>query len=170
MSLQQVLMPLPFSAIMLYPKNPERRTFRDFLIQLVYDLGLADLVDVAGEVDHLVGEAPLVWNRLRRFPGTTDLCCPSATTVSPLSLFYDQNFKLHIFISLSYQLRQLFTFRAYHTFEESARKMCKMRTFETIYTNFVQTLAQVRIVGGFPCSYFLNYTNCKQNWINFEGR
>ena len=26
----------------------------------MYSLGLADLVDVAGEVDHLVGEAPLV--------------------------------------------------------------------------------------------------------------
>ena len=151
-------------------KNPERRTFRDFLIQLPYNSGLADLVDVTGEVDHLVGEAPLVWNRLRRFPGTTDLCCPSATTVSPLSLFYDQNFKLHILISLSYQLRQLLTFRAYHIFQESARKMCKTRTFGTIYTDSVQALAQVRIVGDFPCSYSLNYTNCKQDWTNFEER
>ena len=41
-------------------KNPERRTFRDFLIQLPYNSGLADLVDVTGEVDHLAPEAPLV--------------------------------------------------------------------------------------------------------------
>ena len=125
--------------------------------------GLADLVDVTGEVDHLVGEAPLVWNRLRRFPGTTDLCYNSVTTVSPFSLFFDQNFKLHVFVSLSYQLRQLFTFRAYHISSESARQMCKTRTFCDIYTNFVQTLAQSLNVGCFLCSYFLNYTNYKQD-------
>ena len=122
---------------------------------------------MTGEVEHLVGEAPLVWNRLRRFPGTTDLCCHSVTTVSPFSLFFDQNFKLHVFVSLSYQLRQLFTFRAYHIISKSARKMCKTRTFSDIYTNYVQTLVQPCNVGGFPCSYFLNYTNCKQDASDF---
>ena len=45
-----------------YPKQklPERQTFRGVWFSLLYDLGLADAVDVAGEVEHLVGEAPLV--------------------------------------------------------------------------------------------------------------
>ncbi len=37
--------------------------------------GLADLVDVAGQVDHLVGEAPLVRVRLRR---SRRKCCEKA--------------------------------------------------------------------------------------------
>ena len=39
-----------------YPKE----NFRVLFIGFLFDLGLADLVDVTGEVDHLVGEAPLV--------------------------------------------------------------------------------------------------------------
>jgi len=44
----------------LITKDPERRTFRDLLFQSVYNSGLADGVNVTGEVEHLVGEAPLV--------------------------------------------------------------------------------------------------------------
>ena len=104
-------------------KSSRKANLSGFFVKSVYESGLANLVDMTGEVEHLVGEAPLVWNRLRRFPGTTDLCYPSVTTVSLFSLFYGQNFKLHIFVSLSYQLRQLFTFRAYHILSKSARKM-----------------------------------------------
>ena len=40
-------------------KVPERRAFGYFLWVFIR-LRLADLVDVTGQVDHLVGEAPLV--------------------------------------------------------------------------------------------------------------
>ena len=41
-------------------KVPERRAFGYFLWVLCFELRLADAVDVADEVEHLVGEAPLV--------------------------------------------------------------------------------------------------------------
>ena len=77
-------------------KNPERRTFRDFLIQLPYNSGLADLVDVAGEVDHLVGEAPLVEGDTLYLPPLASLARTSRThcyaRFSSLSLFSVFNF------------------------------------------------------------------------------
>ena len=54
-------------------KKSRKANLSGFFVKSVYESGLANLVDVTGEVEHLVGEAPLVWNRLRRFPGTTDL-------------------------------------------------------------------------------------------------
>ena len=41
-------------------KLPERIAFRGVWFVLLYDLGLADGVDVTSQVEHLVGEAPLV--------------------------------------------------------------------------------------------------------------
>ena len=44
-------------------KKSRKANLSAFLIQLPYSSGLADLVDGSGEVDHLVGEAPLVVTR-----------------------------------------------------------------------------------------------------------
>ena len=49
-------------------KIPERRAFGYFLIDSCLELRLADGVDVAGEVEHLVGEAPLVKGDAPRLP------------------------------------------------------------------------------------------------------
>jgi len=48
-------------------KIPERRAFGYFLQVLLFDSGLADAVDVTGEVEHLVGEAPLIVIPLLRY-------------------------------------------------------------------------------------------------------
>ena len=40
-------------------KNTRKTSFRVFLQVLLFESGLADAVDVTGEVEHLVGEAPL---------------------------------------------------------------------------------------------------------------
>ena len=48
-------------------KIPERRAFGYFLQVLLFESGLADAVDVTGEVEHLVGEAPLIVIPLLRY-------------------------------------------------------------------------------------------------------
>ena len=81
----------------------------------MYKSGLADLVDVTGQVDHLVGEAPLVVAHASS-QGTRHILLPSALSQA-FGLINvpnpNQGLTQNI-ISLSYQLWQLFSYQIIH--------------------------------------------------------
>ena len=54
-------------------KKTRKASFRAFLWILLFRSGVADLVDVTGEVEHLVGEAPFIGIAFGASLKTTDL-------------------------------------------------------------------------------------------------
>ena len=70
------------------------------------ELSLANLVDVTGEVEHLVGEAPLIRDRSALPLIRLALTLPTITSVSALPFLRFSVFKSKKSISLSQKQRQ----------------------------------------------------------------